>query len=257
MTASRAHADTVDVLGIPVARLTLHELLRRIAEAARRPPGAPLRVAYVNAHSVNLFLDDAAYRDAMRAADLVYADGNGPRLAAWLAGDHLPPRMTGADWIHDLCRLAEREDMSLYFLGARPGVAEEAARRLLRRWPRLRIVGMHHGFFEEVEEKDVLREIEALRPSIVLLAMGSPRQEIWMSRRAAGLCTGVVWAAGGVLDYASGRVRRAPWLMRRLGLEWLGRALIEPRRLGGRYLVGIPRFLWRAALYAAARPSRR
>jgi N-acetylglucosaminyldiphosphoundecaprenol N-acetyl-beta-D-mannosaminyltransferase len=74
-----------------------------------------------------------------------------------------------------------------------------------------------------------------------------------MAERGAALGTGVVWAAGGVLDYASGRVRRAPRIMRRLGLEWLGRALIEPRRLGPRYLRDIPRFLWRAARYAATR----
>jgi len=99
----------VDVLGIPVARLDLAGVLARVRQVIRSPDRARLRLAYVNAHFCNLFFEDPAYRQALAQADLIYLDGNGPRLAAWLAGDRLPRRTTGADWIHDLCALAERE----------------------------------------------------------------------------------------------------------------------------------------------------
>jgi N-acetylglucosaminyldiphosphoundecaprenol N-acetyl-beta-D-mannosaminyltransferase len=253
----RAAVDTADVLGIPVAKLTLPELLERVRQAARAPGPCALRIAYVNAHSVNLFVTHPRYRQALLAADLIYADGNGPRLAARLAGDRLPPRMTGADWIHDLCRLAVAESLGLYFLGGAPGVAQDAARRLTARWPGLKIVGIRHGFFGVEERAELVREIGAARPHVVLLGMGSPRQEIWMAEFGAALGAPVVWAGGGVLDYASGRIRRAPRFMCRMWLEWLGRALIEPRRLGPRYLLGIPLFLWRAFTYGARRERHR
>jgi N-acetylglucosaminyldiphosphoundecaprenol N-acetyl-beta-D-mannosaminyltransferase len=213
---------------------------------------APLRIAYVNAHTCNLVQSRAAGSGPVQHADLVYADGNGPRLAAWLAGDRLPPRMTGADWIHDLCAMCARERLTLYFLGAAPGVADEARRRLESRHPGLRVLGTRHGFTGGAGAA-VREEIARLRPDVLILAMGSPRQELWMVEHGAHLGVPVVWAAGGVLDYASGRLRRAPRWMIRLGLEWLGRALIEPRRLGRRYVVGIPRFLLCALGYAAGR----
>jgi exopolysaccharide biosynthesis WecB/TagA/CpsF family protein len=149
--------------------------------------------------------------------------------------------------------MCARERLTLYFLGAAPGVAEAARRRLEQAHPGLRVVGTRHGFTGPAEAAAVAEEIARSRPDILILAMGSPRQEIWMAEHGARLGVPVVWAAGGVLDYASGRLRRAPRWMIRLGLEWLGRALIEPRRLGRRYVVGIPRFLLSAVGYAAAR----
>jgi N-acetylglucosaminyldiphosphoundecaprenol N-acetyl-beta-D-mannosaminyltransferase len=199
--------ETADVLGIPVAKLALPDLLGRVREATRARGPHPLRIAYVNAHSVNLFVAQPRYRQALLAADLIYADGNGPRLAARLAGDRLPPRMTGADWIHDLCRLAVAESWSLYFLGAAPGVAQDAARRLTKRWPGLRIVGIHHGFLDADQMPALIRDIGAARPHIVLLGMGSPRQEIWMEEfttppAASGArpasCAGQDWSGSAV-----------------------------------------------------------
>jgi N-acetylglucosaminyldiphosphoundecaprenol N-acetyl-beta-D-mannosaminyltransferase len=248
--------EIVDVFGIPVARLDLAGVLRRVQEAIRSPGPVPLCLAYVNAHSCNLFFEDPAFRRALTLADLIYVDGNGPRLAAWLAGDHLPRRMTGADWIYDLCTLAEEERYRLYFLGSAPGVAEECAARLRRLYPRLSILGLRDGFFLPEAEPALLEEIRRLHPDILLLGMSSPRQESWMAEKASELHVPVVWAAGGVLEYASGRVRRSPRWMRRLGLEWLGRWLIDPRRLTGRYLVGVPLFLYRAVGQAIARRVR-
>ncbi len=249
--------ETVDVLGIPVARLDLAGVLARVEQVIRSPDQARLRLAYVNAHSCNLFFQDPEYRRALVQADLIYLDGNGPRLAAWLAGDRLPRRMTGADWINDLCALAEREGFRLYFLGAQPDVADEAAVHLRRIYPRLQILGARHGFFSSEEEAGLLDDLRRARPDILLLAMSSPKQEIWMARSGPELEIPVIWAAGGVVEYASGRLRRAPLWMRRLGLEWLGRWWIEPRRLTRRYLVGIPLFLARAVSHGVARRLRR
>jgi N-acetylglucosaminyldiphosphoundecaprenol N-acetyl-beta-D-mannosaminyltransferase len=245
--------ETVNLFGIPVARLDLAALLESVRLAVRSPRGKPWTLAYVNAHSCNLFLDDPEYRRALPLADVIYVDGNGPRLAGWLAGERLPRRMTGADWIHDLCAVSQREGFRLYFLGSGPGVAAEAAQRLQAAYPELQIVGTQNGYFGPQDEADLLREIRSAQPDVLILGMSSPLQEVWMARVAPGLDVPVIWAAGGVLEYASGRVRRAPRWMRRLGLEWLGRWMIEPRRLTRRYLTGIPVFVWRSVQHAVLR----
>jgi N-acetylglucosaminyldiphosphoundecaprenol N-acetyl-beta-D-mannosaminyltransferase len=209
-------------------------------------PHSPLLIAYANAHTCNMLIENEDYRRAIRQVDLVYADGNGPRLAAWLSGSWLPPRMTGADWIYDLCQLCSRERFRLFFLGAGPGVAKEAAERLCAQFPSLSVVGVLDGFFPPEQQDAVFEAIQGAAPDILVLGMGTPRQEMWMAQHRHTLEVPIIWGAGGVFDYASGRVPRPPRWMRRLALEWLGRMLIEPRRLGLRYLTGIPLFMARA-----------
>jgi N-acetylglucosaminyldiphosphoundecaprenol N-acetyl-beta-D-mannosaminyltransferase len=238
----------VDVFGVPIASLRLAELLEYIRLTVRRAghPHVPFLIGYANAHTCNMLIENEDYRRAIGQVDLVYADGNGPRLAAWLSGSWLPPRMTGADWIYDLCQLCSREGFRLFFLGAGPGIAEEAAKRLCARFPDLSVVGALDGFFSPEQQDAVLDAIRRAAPDILILGMGTPRQELWMAQQKRALEVPVIWGAGGAFDYASGRLPRPPRWMRSLALEWLGRMLIEPQRLGLRYLVGLPVFMARA-----------
>ena len=240
----------VDVLGIPIVRLDLSGVLDRVVEAIEHPRPTPVCLAYANAHTCNVASTDRTFRQALRRMDIVYLDGNGPRLAAWLAGTPMPRRMTGADWIHDLCNLCIHRGYRLYFLGARQGVAAAAADNLRRAHPGLEICGVHHGYFSRQAWQAIRDDIASLSPSIVLVGMASPAQEIWMLEVAASLPVPVIWGAGGVFDYTSGRLHRAPLWMRRLGLEWLGRLFFEPRRLLSRYALGVPLFLVRAIAWS-------
>lgn len=251
LAANHETPPIVRVLGIPIAQLSLPGLLdyfRLTVHNAREGQRTRL-IAYANAHTCNLAIENAEYRWALQQVDLIYTDGNGPRLAAWLAGSWLPPRMTAADWIYDLCRLSAREGFRLYFLGGTQGVAEQAANRLRSQVPGLSLVGAHDGYFSPEREGCVLQSIRAAAPDILALGMGTPRQEIWMVRHRDALQVPVVWGAGSVFDYASGRIPRPPWWMRKFALEWLGRMMIEPRRLAMRYLVGLPIFLARSLRY--------
>jgi N-acetylglucosaminyldiphosphoundecaprenol N-acetyl-beta-D-mannosaminyltransferase len=232
------------------------ELVERVVQAARRH--ARMTVLYVNAHCMNLQARDDAYRDILAEADTVYCDGMGVLLAARLTGQQIPERMTGADWIEDLCRAASRHDLSLYLLGATPDVVQGAAVALRTRYPGLRIVGASDGY-------DVgpgtIAEINRSRPDILLVGMGPPRQEKWIARHRSALHVPVVWAVGGLFDVVSGRVPRGPRWMTQHGLEWMCRLVVEPRRLWRRYLLGNPRFLWRVVMarvevHAAIRNSR-
>lgn len=227
-------------------RITAEGLHAEVTRLVRRRGGIVLNV---NAHCLNLLHEDEGLRDFFAAADVVFCDGAGVRLAARMLGDRLPGRITYADWLPRLAALAEERGFSLFFLGARPGVAEEASARLRRSHPDLKIVGVRHGFFDHrvgsTENEAVVAEINAARPDVLFLGLGMPLQERWLMENHRRLDVGVALTGGAVFDYASGRLRRGPRLLTDNGFEWLARLLVEPRRLWRRYLLGNPLFLAR------------
>jgi N-acetylglucosaminyldiphosphoundecaprenol N-acetyl-beta-D-mannosaminyltransferase len=151
-----------------------------------------------------------------------------------------------------LAELSEREQWTMYFLGAKPGIAENAALRLRNRYPNLRIVGTRHGYFDKTpaspENESVVQDINRVAPNILLVAFGMPLQEHWLMENWENINADIALTGGAALDYVSGRLRRAPRWMTDSGLEWLGRLLIEPSRLWKRYLLGNPAFLWKVIL---------
>lgn len=224
----------VEVLGVGVDPISKDALLDRVERAVAA--GAPMTIAYANAHVLALARHDAALQQFLNRADLCYCDGNGVRLAAQLLGEELPHRMTGADWIWDLAARAEGR-WRLYWLGGEPGVTARAAAAMVARHPRLEI-GTDHGFHarEGEEDRQVLARIAAARPDIVLVGMGTPIQERWVAERRAQIAAPVVWCVGATADFVSGKVRRGPrWLTDRA--EWLDRLYSEPGRLWRRYLL--------------------
>ena len=236
----------VGVLGVGVDRITVEGLHAELARLVGRRGGIVLNA---NAHCLNLCQEDEGLRRFFAAADAVFCDGAGVRLAARVLGDQLPERITYADWLPRLADLAEERGFSLFFLGARPGVAGEAARRLKASHPDLRVVGARHGYFHHragnPENGAVVAEINAARPDGLLVGLGMPLQECWRMENHRGLDVGVALTGGAVFDYASGRRRRGPRLLTDNGFEWLARLLVEPRRLWRRYLLGNPLFLAR------------
>ncbi|WP_219975973.1 WecB/TagA/CpsF family glycosyltransferase [Rubrobacter xylanophilus] len=237
----------VRVLGVEVDPLRAGELEAEISRFVRE--GRRATVLNVNAHCLNLAWRDSRLRAALRAADLVFCDGDGVRLAARLCGGYIPERITYADWIWSLAGLAAGRGFSVYLLGARPGVAEEAARRLSARHPALRMAGTHHGYFNHRPgspgNEEVIRRINAADPDILLVCFGMPEQELWLFENRERLSARVALTGGAALDYASGRLRRGPRLLTENGMEWLARLAIEPHRLWRRYLIGNPLFLLR------------
>jgi N-acetylglucosaminyldiphosphoundecaprenol N-acetyl-beta-D-mannosaminyltransferase len=240
-------AGRIDILGVGVDPLTVDGLHAEISHLVRAENLG--LVLNVNAHCLNLCYKDWALRDALNGADVVFCDGAGVMLAARMLGGRIPARITYADWIWQLADFAAAEGFSLYFLGARAGVAQEAARRLRERYPGLRIIGVRNGYFDHsagsAENEAVLEEINACAPDILLVGLGMPLQERWLTANRPGLDVGVALTCGAAFDYASGRVRRGPRLLTESGLEWLARLLCEPRRLWRRYLLGNPLFLLR------------
>jgi N-acetylglucosaminyldiphosphoundecaprenol N-acetyl-beta-D-mannosaminyltransferase len=237
----------VRLLGVRIHAVTRPQLLRFIMDVLERRERAVL--AYVNAHAVNLACDDPEFRAHLNRADLAFCDGYGVLLAARLSGQDVGSRNTPPDWIDELCAACCRHGYSLYFLGARDGVAAHAARVLMARHPGLRVLGTHHGYFdtrsESVESAGVVAAINASAPDILVVGLGMPAQERWIADHWQRLAVRVAIPVGALFDYVARTVPRGPRWMTDRGFEWLARLAVEPRRLWRRYLIGNAQFLWR------------
>lgn len=235
------------MMGIDVDALTKSELHELIASVCER--GERMRIFHVNAHGLNLAHSDSKFRQALMLADRVFCDGSGVRLAAWLAGQSIPERITYADWTWEFAEYSVKHRLSWFLLGGQPGRADAAASALLSRFPDLSIAGTHHGFFDRADPSANARVIQAINGSnanVLIVGFGMPIQESWLTENWGQLRANIGLTGGAVFDYVSGELRRPPLLLRAIGMEWLGRLLIEPRRLASRYLVGNPIFLTRA-----------
>ncbi len=246
----RAPRQRITLFGLPILAATSSEALEEIRLRALQ---AGVRLAYVNAHTLNLAHRDDALLAALRGCDLVLNDGVGVSFAARLRGMRFPENLQGTDFNLRLLDLASEQGWPVFLLGARPGVAARAATELARRLPRLRIVGSRHGFHDDPDG-----DVEAVRASgaqVLMVAMGSPRQELWLAQHFASLPQlriGV--GVGAFLDFQARVTPRAPEWMIEHKVEWVYRLRCEPRRLAGRYLLGNPTFVVRA-MRDAARPA--
>ncbi len=240
-----AQLPSVALLGLPVANVASRRALDWLC--ARLAAGQPTRVAFLNAHCANLAAQDPAYRDALRTADALLPDGSGLAIAARMRGAPLAANLNGTDLIPALCARLAAEGRSLYLLGGRPGVAAAAAAALARAHPGLRIAGTAHGYFAAEDSAAVVERINAAGADVVLAALGVPLQDTWLAAQAPGLAAPLCFGVGGLFDFLSGRIPRAPAALRALGLEWTYRMYQEPARMWRRYVLGNPAFLARAA----------
>ena len=239
--------EKIDVLGVGVDPLTVEELHEEISRFVEN--GEHALVLHANVHGLNLAYRNGRLRDLFNRAPIVFCDGSGVMLGARILGRRIPERITYADWTWKLAAFAEERGFSLFFLGARPGVAEKAARRLEYRFPKLRIAGAEHGYFERTlgspENEAIIKKINAARPDVLLVGFGMPVQEFWLAENWEKVDANVALTGGAVFDYVSGELRRGPRFLTDRGLESVARLMVEPRRLWRRYVIGNPLFLLR------------
>jgi N-acetylglucosaminyldiphosphoundecaprenol N-acetyl-beta-D-mannosaminyltransferase len=243
--------DRANVLGCSIDRLDMDATLERVDQliAAR---GFAQHVA-INAAKVVAMRGDDTLGEIIRRCELVSADGQSVVWASRLLGDPLPARVPGIDLMARLLERAEERGYRVFILGAKPDVLTRACDEILRRHPRLRLVGARDGYFDD--DAAVAEEVRAARPDILFVAISSPKKEYWLGRYGRQIDVPFVMGVGGSVDVIAGVTRRAPEAWQQLGLEWLYRLVQEPRRMWRRYLVTNVRFagLLLAALIALAR----
>ncbi|MEW9855204.1 WecB/TagA/CpsF family glycosyltransferase [Novosphingobium sp. M1R2S20] len=201
----------------------------------------PYMIGFANAHTVNMARKTEGFARALQRA-LVLNDGIGVDLASrWLYRSSFPANLNGTDFVPELLDRLPR-GTRLFLLGAAPGVAERAAQAIGLQHKHIEVVGIQHGFFAEEDESDLISRIATSGAEVVLVAMGHPRQEIWVAKNIDRLHA-TVMCVGALIDFYAGTARRAPLWVRQLRMEWIFRFLLEPRRLAHRYLIGNATFL--------------
>jgi len=232
--------ETVEVLG---ARLWSRGSLELVESISRRlDSGHRLRLITPDSLALLRSLSDPEYRDRLAQADYLLPDGAG---VVW-AGDflHEEPvldQIPGCDFIESLAQLANKRGQSLYLLGAAPGVADKAAKRLQDRYPGLVIAGTRDGYFTQEQESSIVEAVNSSGAHFLLVGLGVPHQEAWIGRNHDRLATILEIGVGGSFDVLSGEKLRAPPQVQRLGLEWLYRVFKEPQRLPR--IIHLPRFV--------------
>jgi len=200
---------------------------------------------FINVHSINLSISDVNFFDQLSKADALFADGSGMRLAATKAGFLLKGNNNGTDMLPHLCKRCIKNNQSIYFLGALPGVAQKAANALVKQFPGLEIAGTEHGYTESNHDDKVITAINESGCDVLLVAMGSPIQEKWLLEHREQLKCKTALAVGGLFDFYSGEISRSPMWLREIGMEWVWRLIQEPRNKFNRYVIGTPLFLYR------------
>ncbi len=237
----------VEILGIRIDNLSMAETLDWIRRKLHA--GGQAVISMTNAHCVNVACSNDAYYQALLSSDLNLADGVGLRIAGKLKGTPIRQNVNGTDLFPRLCALLEGSGHSIYLLGGLPGVAEAVAAWIAERYPDTAIAGYRDGFSDSNDEPRVAEDIRRSGASVLLVAMGVPKQELWIRRNIEAAGVRVAFGVGGLFDFYSGRIPRAPEWMREIGLEWIYRLLQEPGRMWKRYLVGNWMFMARHLLF--------
>lgn len=226
-----------EIMGVSFDDLTLEEAVRRGAELAAGPGFS--YVVTPNPEIVNLALQAPDYEEILNGAGLVLPDGIGVVYAAKLLGRPLQGRVPGIDFAAGLLAKLEESGGRLFLLGAKPGVAEQAAENLKKIHPKLILCGTNDGYFQD--SAPVVEKIKASNADVVFVCLGAPKQERWMAQYGPATGAHLMVGLGGVLDVYAGNVKRAPAAWQKLGLEWLYRLVHQPSRLGR--MAKLPLFL--------------
>jgi len=249
--AAKETTSRTEFLGVPTDNITMQEAI----DAVMAPSSSARQVSFVNVDCVNKACRDQAYREVLVTSDLRLADGIGLRIAGKILGNEVRQNVNGTDMFPRLCARLQDEKASLFLLGGRPGIADGVSRWVKERYPELRIAGIRNGFFQAGEEASIVEEINRSGATILLVAFGAPKQELWIRKHLKELKVRSALGVGGLFDFYSGMMPRAPQWVRELGMEWAYRLAKEPGRMWKRYLLGNGIFLFMVMLSKFRRPA--
>lgn len=232
-------------LGLPVDVITFDDALVRVAHLVKTPE--PSHVLFLNVDVMVKADSNVALKDAIKRSDLSLMDGMPPLKVARMFRVPLPEKISGSDFVPAVCDMAEREGFSIFILGGKEGVPEAARDNLLKTHPLLNICGVYSPKFGFERDSAELAKINEMvidsKPDILLSCLSCPKQEIFVNTNKEIYQAPVSISCGATVDFLAGNVRRAPEWVSRVGIEWLYRFAIEPRRLFKRYFVDSWHFL--------------
>lgn len=234
--------------GMISASLSRKETVQLIDDAiAGRLPNMeqPLFMTSSNGQVISMYARDPELRELFQQADVISADGQPMVTVSHLLTSRPVPDRTSTTDLFDDASLMLPEGTTYFMFGATAEEIERAAKTVRERYPRIRLLGYSHGYLDATGETALLDELDRLRPDILWIGLGVPREQAFVVRNMERLkSVKVIKTSGGLFNFISGSRRRAPAWMQRLGLEWLYRTALEPRRLAMRYIVTNPHSLF-------------
>lgn len=237
-----ARFPTTFLFGIPVKAMTMSQALDLIDKAISL--STPLQIGVINAAKVvNMYRDPDLGAD-VRSSDIIFADGASVVWASRLLGDPLPERVAGIDLMTGMLERGQKNNYKVYLFGATEEVNQSVALRIATDFPGVILAGRRNGYYSPEEEEAIAEDIAQAQPDILFVAITSPKKEQFLAKWSNHINVPICHGVGGSFDVYAGKVKRAPLLWQRCGMEWLYRLVQEPRRLWRRYLVTNALFFW-------------
>lgn len=230
---------TVDITGVKVDSITMHEALQKIKKFLDSE--CVKTIFTPNAEIMMQAYRDKELRDILNTADMLVADGAGVVLASKILGKPVPEKVSGFDLVKNSFSLDTNRKIRYFLFGGKPGIAEEAQKTILSKFPNVEIAGLRHGYFSPQDEPEIIEQINSSNADILLVALGAPKQEKWIFANKSKLNVKICIGVGGTLDVLAGKACLAPEFMRRNGLEWLYRLIKEPWRY--KRMLDLPRYM--------------
>lgn len=239
-----SHLDEINLFNITFSNTTMKNAIKVLStelDEAKTTRG----VFFVNADCLNRTFSDPTYKQTLQQADHIFPDGIGLVIAGKMLSKPLKENVNGTDMLPYICEMAKKKNKSIFLLGGKPGVAETMQQQLEKSMG-VTVAGCHHGYFNHQLESDpIVKKINSSGADILLVAFGAPLQEKWIAAHLDQLNPKIAMGVGGLFDFYSKKIKRAPRWLRELGLEWVYRILQEPGRMWQRYVIGNPLFLSR------------
>lgn len=230
----------IDILGIPVADTTKSEFVDHVEDEMQRTK-KPICIVTANPEIIMLAKENKSYEEYLLHSNYVVADGIGVVIGSKMLGTPLKERIPGYELVHDFLRTAKAEQNRFFFYGGKPGIAEQAAKRVKSLYPHINIVGIADGYGNDGSGDEVAEKAAVVNPDFIFVALGAPKQEEWIAKHQHQFTNTVMMGVGGSLDVLSGNVKRAPNIFIKLNLEWFHRLITQPTRF--KRMLKIPLFL--------------
>lgn len=239
--------EKIHVLGVPIDKVNMNEALDKAVDLLENKDKSVIYTP--NSEIVMMAKDDKNLMSAIKEADLIIPDGIGLVLASKVIKKPLTERVTGIDLMENLLKYCNDKKKSIYIIGGKPGTADKAGKNISERYPNINVLGTHHGYFKgqhiglegHEEEIAVISKINELKPDVLFVAFGAPKQELWIKRYKDEINTKIFMGVGGSVDVYAGEVERAPEFYQKFGIEWLYRLIKEPWRY--KRMMALPKFV--------------
>ena len=223
--------DTIKILGVPIDNVTLDDVAVITKNLIEESNKTCKMIFAPNVEFIMTAQKDKTFFDILQASGLSTPDSIGIMIGAKLQKKKFKQRIPGQAYFRKIIETGEKEGWTFYLLGGSQDVIEKTKKNIESLYPKVKIVGYHNGYLDENTEKEVINEINMLKPNVLFVAMGAPKQEKWIYNHKDVLKVDVATGQGGTFDYEAGRIKRAPVFIQKIGMEWLWRLMKEPKRI--------------------------